>query len=95
VPPAKGSIGMLSYGIGYGMWLGIFATLEIPVTQIHPLTWKSKMCAGMPSGKDASRVRAMELFGSKVDLSLKKHHGRADAILIAEYMKRFQFATAA
>ena len=38
--------------------------------------------------KDESRARALELFPAAVDyLRLKKHHGRADALLIADYLR--------
>ena len=40
----------------------------------------------MAKGKDASRVKAMQLFPlAAKDLSLKKHHGRADALMMAYY----------
>lgn len=87
ITQGMGAVAMLSYGISHGVWLGICTALRIPVDEIHPLTWKSKMCAGMAKGKDVSRLRVMELFPS-VDVTRKKDHGKADALLIAEYRRR-------
>ena len=75
---------MINYGVGYGIWIGILAALNIPYTEVHPVTWKSKIMAGMGKEKDASIARAKQLYPT-ADLSLKKHHGRADALLIAHF----------
>lgn len=75
-----------NFGMGFGMWIGICAALQLPYELVHPATWKSKLMAGMAKGKDASRVKAMQLFPQIAkDLSRKKDHGRADALLLAVY----------
>jgi crossover junction endodeoxyribonuclease RuvC len=39
--------------------------------------------------KDASRAMAMRLWpGLREQLELKKHDGRAEALLLAEYLRR-------
>ena len=86
--PEQGVTSVFSFGMGFGIWLGILASLELPTDLVHPARWKKVMMDGMGKEKDASRIRAKELFGTSVDLSLKKHHGRADALLIAEYRRR-------
>ena len=41
------------------------------------------------SDKEASRVGALQLFPSQAEeLKLKKHHGRAEALLLAEFLRR-------
>ena len=81
-----GATSAFSFGMGFGLWLGILAALEIPHQQVHPATWKSKIMSGMSKEKDASRVRAMELYPQAAkDLSRKKDHGRGDALLLARY----------
>jgi hypothetical protein len=45
------------------------------------------MLYGLPKGKDTGRLRAQQLFPT-ADLKFKKHHGRSDALLIAEYLRR-------
>jgi hypothetical protein len=75
-----------NFGMGFGMWIGICAALQLPYELVHPATWKSKLLAGMARGKDASRVKAMQLFPQTAkDLARKRDHGRADALLLAVY----------
>lgn len=85
--PDQGVSSSFSFGMGFGIWLGILSALEIPVDLVHPTRWKKVMFDGMGKNKDASRVRVMELFPS-AEVTLKKHHGRADALLLAEYRRR-------
>lgn len=81
-----GATSAFSFGMGFGLWLGILAALGLPHQQIHPATWKSKVMSGMGKEKDASRLRAMQLYPRAAkDLSLKKHHGRADALMLARF----------
>jgi hypothetical protein len=81
-----------SFGKGYGIWLGILSALAIPFQEVHPLTWKKTMMADMGKEKDASRVKAMQLYPATAPgLNLKKHHGRADALLLAEFGRRTEF----
>jgi hypothetical protein len=43
----------------------------------------------MKTEKDESRLKALQLFPQCADnLKLKKHHGRAEALLMAEYLRR-------
>ena len=86
--PGQGVASTFSFGVGFGIWLGIITALNMPLDLVHPTRWKKVMMDGMGKSKDADRIRAMELFGNQVDLSLKKHHGRADSLLIAEYRRR-------
>ena len=85
--PKQGVASSFKFGMGFGIWLGILAALRLPHELVTPQAWKKLMLAGMPKEKDASRQRAMQLFPD-VDLSLKRHHGRADALLIAEWLRR-------
>lgn len=81
-----GATSAFNFGMGFGIWLGIIAALKIPHEQVHPLKWKTTLMGGMTKDKDASRVRALQLFPrSAPKLNLKKHHGRADAVLLAEW----------
>ena len=81
-----GATSAFNFGMGYGQWLGILAALQIPHQQVHPRTWKTAMMADMGKEKDASRVKAMQLFPYTAnDLTRKKDHGRADALLIAAW----------
>lgn len=85
--PKQGVSSTFRFGEGYGAIKGILAALAVPYELSTPQAWKRVMMNGMPKEKDASRLRAIQLFPD-VDLSLKKHHGRADALLLAEYARR-------
>lgn len=85
--PKQGVCSMFSFGMGYGVWLGIIAALNIPVEFVTPQSWKKYYRLG--SDKEASRAMALQLFPNESDnLKLKKHHGRAEALLLAEYLRR-------
>lgn len=88
VMPGEGAVGAFSFGKGVGILEGVIAALELPVTMIHPATWKKVMMSGS-SGRDknAARLRCQELF-PMVDCSLVKHDGRAESVLLAEYGRR-------
>ncbi len=89
--PGNGAVPSFSFGRGFGLWEGIVAALSIPYTLVAPVTWKKSLMAGMSKDKGASRLRAMQLFPNLADqLQLVKHHGRADALLIAEHGRRQQ-----
>ena len=84
--PRQSSQSTFKTGYGFGLWVGIITTLNLPYTIVHPKTWKKKMLKDMPKEKDASRSRAIQLFPNTADhLNLKKHHDRAEALLLAEY----------
>jgi crossover junction endodeoxyribonuclease RuvC len=86
--PGQGVTSMFGFGKGYGIWIGILAALQIPYTFVTPQRWKKEFMLGK-SDKDDARIRAIELFPRSADsLGLKKHIGRADALLIAEWGRR-------
>lgn len=86
--PKQGVASTFNFGMGFGIWLGVIASLEIPVELVTPQVWK-KYFGLIGTNKDASREKALQLFpGQSQELKLKKHHGRAEALLLAEYLRR-------
>lgn len=86
--PGQGVTSMFSMGYGFGLWRGIIAACELPCELVTPRVWKNKM-VGVGTDKNASRLKAIDLFPSVADwLKRKKDHGRAEALLIAEYVRR-------
>ena len=80
--PGQGVTSMFNFGRSAGIIEGVVAALQIPHTYVTPQTWTKAV--GRAAGKDASRMRAMELFPAKADLFKRaKDDGRADAALIA------------
>lgn len=91
--PKNGSIGNFRLGYGFGLWEAILVVVKMRYQLIAPQTWKKAMMPDMPKEKDSSRVRAIQMFPQYADkMNLKKHHGRADALLIAEYLRRQYYA---
>lgn len=87
--PGQGVVSSFGFGEGFGIWEGILASLCIPHQLITPQSWKQSMMAGQPKSKETSRLVVQRLFPEMGDrLQLKKDHGRADALLIAEYLRR-------
>ena len=85
--PEQGVASSFTFGKGFGIWIGLITSLGIPFDLVTPQRWKKVMMDGMGKDKGASVYRARQLF-PLADLSLKKHHGRADALLIAEWRRR-------
>lgn len=86
--PGQGVSSMFKFGQCYGASLATLAALQIPYQTITPPVWK-RAYRLVGEDKDASRSRALELFPACVEhLKRKKDHGRADALLLAEYLRR-------
>lgn len=86
---SMGSVSAFRMGFGLALWIGIVVALRLPYTLVSPQRWKGALMDGQPKDKDASRQVAMRLFPSAVpQLWRKKDHGRADALLIAEWASR-------
>lgn len=84
--PTNGSIGSFSLGIGLGAVRGICAVLGVRLHEVPPTVWKKAM--GLSSDKDDSLALARKEFPQLVEeLKLKKHHNRAEALLLLHYFK--------
>ena len=88
--PKQGVCSMFKLGTNYGAWQGILIALSIPMLLVSPRTWQKNllMKEGGQTTKEQSLYTARRLFVD-VDLSLKKHHCRSDALLIALHAKKF------
>ena len=75
-----------NFGMGYGILLGVLATLEIPYTKVSPARWKNDL--GLNKDKDLSRSMATRLFPKNAEqFKRKKDDGRAEAALIAHWAR--------
>ena len=81
--PRQGVASMFNFGCSYGVVMGICAALRYPVVLVRPAAWK-KAAGLIGKPKEAARTLAQQLYPEQ-DLALKKHVGRADALLIARY----------
>lgn len=80
--PGQGVTSMFNFGMGYGIILGVVASLKLPINHVTPQKWKKALT--VPAGKDGARHRATELMPYASDMwPLKKHEGRSEAAMIA------------
>jgi crossover junction endodeoxyribonuclease RuvC len=81
--PGQGVSSMFNFGMGYGVVQGVCAALGYPLVLVRPNVWK-KIAGLIGKPKESARTLAQQLYPEQ-DLSLKKHVGRADALLIARF----------
>lgn len=88
--PKQGVASSFNFGRGFGLWEGLLAGMRFPYTLVSPQRWKKAMLADMAKDKGASVLRAKQLFPNCVEqLKLVKDHNKAEALLLAEYGRRF------
>lgn len=91
----EGATGMQRYHEAGGALKAVVALTGYPFTLVAPATWKRRMMADMPKEKAASIQRALQLIPNAEEyLTLKKHHGRAEAALLAVYVKTYVVGSA-
>ena len=84
----QGAQTMFTFGKNTGRALGVIEGRRIPVHEITPAQWKREM--RVTKDKERCRLRAIQLFPeAEPDLRFKKNAGRAEALLMAEWMRRF------
>jgi crossover junction endodeoxyribonuclease RuvC len=82
--PGEAPSSAFKFGFGCGLAQTIVAAHFIPVTLASPARWKRAM--GLSADKDDSRRLASRLVPRHSHLwPLKKHDGRAEAVLLAIY----------
>jgi crossover junction endodeoxyribonuclease RuvC len=83
--PKQGVASSFTFGMAYGIVIGIVCGAGLPIAYVTPQKWKSHFRL-IGAGKSSSVQRVIEIYPDAASsLTLKKHHGRADAILLARY----------
>jgi crossover junction endodeoxyribonuclease RuvC len=78
--PGQGVSSMFNFGKAAGAVMGALAALQFPLVEVTPQRWKREFGLG-GKDKDIARTYCQQLMPT-APLSLKKHVGRADALLI-------------
>lgn len=82
--PEQGVTSVFSFGFSCGVVQGMAAVSRIPIFLARPAAWKGDL--GLTKDKDASRNLASKMFPKHTSKwNLKKHDGRAEAVLLAYY----------
>ena len=82
--PGQGVSSVFSLGDSFGCCRSVLACARIPVLYVTPTMWKKHY--KLTSDKEEARALAVRMF-PKAELHLKKHIDRAEALLIANYLK--------
>ena len=91
--PKQGASSGFKLGENYGYIQGILLGLGVPFDIVAPREWKNAMGLGrikdLKERKERSREMARRLFPQVAgELARIKDHGRAEALLLAEYLRR-------
>jgi crossover junction endodeoxyribonuclease RuvC len=81
--PKQGVTSSFNFGMGCGLIRGVLAAHGIPIIQVTPSKWKRYF--NLNSEAEKSRAMALRYWPGCKDLGLKKHHGRAEALLMARW----------
>jgi crossover junction endodeoxyribonuclease RuvC len=87
--PGQGVSSVFSLGDSFGAARAVLATAGFETTYVHPVTWKKHF--KLSADKEMSRALATRLFPA-APLHLKKHDGRAEALLLARWLYDTKYA---
>ncbi len=86
--PRQGVSSTFKFGCNFGSILGALRVLQVPILLYPPATWKKFHL--LSSDKKASLHKARMMFPQS-ELHLEKHEGRAEALLLACYLRHKLF----
>lgn len=81
--PRQGVSSMFRFGMAAGVVRGIVSALGVPTHLVAPTVWKRHF--RLSKDKEEARALALRLWPQAECFSRKKHHGRAEAALLARY----------
>jgi len=81
--PGQGVTSMFTFGQGYGALRMALIAAGISFREVTPQAWQKALGCMTKGDKNASKAKAQELFPS-----LKITHAIADALLLAEWLRR-------
>lgn len=87
--PKQGISSTFKFGQNYGMLRAWAAKFEVPFLLVTPQKWQNAI---LDSDRGSDPKKRSLLFARRywpaAPLHLEKHHGRADALCLAEYARR-------
>jgi hypothetical protein len=82
--PGQGVSSSFRFGMGYGIILGVLASHNVQIIDVAAGVWKRHF--RLNADKEKARALAIKRFPD-IDLGLKKDTGRAEALLMALWLK--------
>ena len=84
--PKQGVASTWKFGFAAGVINGVLAANGVPTHYVVPSVWK-RHHGLLGKDKEASRALAIRLYPSLRGLDLKKHQGRAEALLMLDWFR--------
>ena len=82
--PKQGVASTFKFGMGCGLIRGVLAGAGVPIISVTPAKWKKHF--SLNNDGEKSRALAIRRFPSaSSSLARKKDHGRAEALLMAQW----------
>lgn len=82
--PRQGVASTFKFGTSFGFCMGVLTCSRIPYEMVTPHKWQSRMKCKTKGDKNITKAAAQRLFPG-----LKITHALADALLLAEYARRY------
>jgi crossover junction endodeoxyribonuclease RuvC len=82
--PQQGVASVFTFGANYGFLRGCLCALGFAFDEVRPIEWQTKLNCKTGGDKNVTKAKAQQLFPG-----IKVTHAIADALLIAEYNRRF------
>lgn len=86
--PKQGVASTFKFGTNFGIWQGLLLALVLPFETITPQAWMKSYSLVKKSKSDKPSLTVARQMFPCAPLNLKKHDGRADALLLAEHVRR-------
>ena len=81
--PEQGVVSTFNFGENFGWWKGVLDAVGISYTLVRPQMWMHHYGLKKQSPSDKPGLVLARKLLPDAPISLKKHHNRADALLIA------------
>jgi hypothetical protein len=83
--PQMGVTSAFTFGRGYGFLRGLLIGAKIPFEEVSPVRWQAALGCRSKGDKNVTKAKAGQLFPD-----VKVTHANADALLLAEYLRRLK-----
>lgn len=83
-----GRAGAFAFGENRGFWRAFLAAMAIEELLVPARTWQKAITGGGGDKGESIRVAKLLVKGAEPHLTLKKHDGRAEGMLLAEFARR-------